>query len=114
MVRIDQLAMCHAQVCEGLLQSSDQPYAALLYAATALRNKSRKQLQTLPQDAWPGLRQTLASCINNYSASNQPVAIQLCIAMSALILHWTQWDGVLLDLGEANTKPATLAAPCIL
>lgn len=92
------------QVCEGLLQTSDQPYTSLLYAATALRNKIRKQLQTLPQDAWPGLRQTLANCINTHSASNQPVTTQLCIAMSALILQWTYWDSVLLDLGEATSN----------
>ncbi|KAL3139646.1 Nuclear import receptor [Trebouxia sp. C0009 RCD-2024] len=89
------------KVCEGLLQTSDQPYTSLLYAATALRNKIRKQLQTLPQDAWPGLRQTLANCINTHSASNQPVTTQLCIAMSALILQWTYWDSVLLDLGHS-------------
>ena len=94
--------MHHVQVCEDLLQSSDQPYAVLLYAAAALRNKIRKQLQTLSQDAWPGLRDTLASCINKHLSSNQPASIQLCIAMSALILQWSQWNDVLSYLGEAT------------
>lgn len=94
--------MHHVQVCEDLLQNSEQPYAVVLYAATALRNKIRKQLQTLPQDAWPGLRDTLASCIHKHVPSNQPASIQLCIAMSALVLQWSQWNNVLSYLGEAK------------
>ena len=92
-------SMC-LQVCGDLLQSNSQPYAVLLFAATTLRNKIRKQLHTLPQDAWPGLRDTLANCINTHSISHQPVSTQLSIAMSALILRWPQWEDVLPYLGD--------------
>lgn len=94
--------MPHVQVCEDLLQSSDQPYAVLLYAATAMRNKIRKQLKTLSADVWPGLRDALASCINKQLPSNRIVSVQLCTAMSALVLQWSQWDDVLSYLGETN------------
>ena len=88
------------QVCADLLQSSQQPYPALLYAAHTLRNKVRKQMQTLPSDALPSLRETLVNCINRHSADLQPVSVQLCIAMSALVLQWTQWEDVLPFLGD--------------
>lgn len=104
--------MRHVQVCEDLLQSSDQPYAVLLYAATAVRNKIRKQLQTLPQDAWPGLRDVIASCINKQLPSNRIAAIQLCTAMSALVLQWSQWNDVLSYLGE--TKYQTCSYYCTM
>ena len=110
--------MHDVQVCEDLLQSSEQPYAVLLYAATALRNKTRKQLQTLPQDARPGLRDTLASCINKHVPSNQPASFQLCIAMSALVLQWSEWNDVLSYLGEAKSQACsyycTTIAHCVV
>ena len=106
--------MHDVQVCEDLLQSSDQPYAALLYAATALRNKIRKQLQTLPQDVRPGLRDTLVSCINKHISSNQPASLQLCIAMSALVLQWSEWNDVLSYLGEAKVPRLQLLLHYVL
>ena len=30
----------------------------------------------------------------------QAVSVQLCIALSALVLQWTRWQDVLQDLGE--------------
>ena len=91
------------QVCGDLLASDSQSDAALLYAASTLRNKIRKQLQSLPQGAWSGLRETLVKCINTHSA-NQPVSTQLSIAMSALILQWTQWEAVLPFIGEVASS----------
>lgn len=99
--------MHDVQVCEDLLQSSDQPYAVLLYAATALRNKIRKQLRTLPQGARPGLRDSLATCINKHISSNQHASLQLCIAMSALVLQWSEWNDVLSYLGEAKSPSSS-------
>lgn len=88
------------QVCSELVQSTGQPYPALLYAAHTLRNKIRKHLQSLPQHTWPALRETLVNCINKHSAEQQPVSLQLCIALSALVLQWPQWEDVLQYLGE--------------
>ncbi|KAL0040657.1 hypothetical protein WJX79_000805 [Trebouxia sp. C0005] len=91
------------QVCLDLLQGMGQPYPALLYAAHTLRNKIRTQTQSLPPGALPALRDSLADCINRHSAELQPVSLQLCIAMSALVLHWTEWEDVLQYLGRRLT-----------
>ena len=88
------------QVCSELLHSTGPSYPAALYAAQTLRNKIRKQMQSLPADSLPGLRDTLANCINRHAAAMQAVSVQLCIALSALVLQWTQWQDVLQDLGE--------------
>ena len=87
------------QACIELLLSSDCPYPAALYSAHTLRNKLRKELQSLPQDSLPSFRDALIKCINSHSAA-APVALQLCIAMSALVLQWTDWQDVLPYLGE--------------
>jgi hypothetical protein len=42
----------------------------------------------------------LANAINMHSAELQAVSLQLCIAMSALVLQWTEWENVLQDLGD--------------
>ncbi|DBB03975.1 TPA: hypothetical protein ACH3X1_013041 [Trebouxia sp. C0004] len=87
------------QVCIELLQGTGQPYPALLYAAHTLRNKIRKQTQSLASGSLPALRDSLANGINRHSAELQPVSLQLCIAMSALVLQWTEWVDVLQYLG---------------
>ena len=87
------------QVCSNLLQSTGQPHSVSLYAAQTLRNKIRKQLQSLPSDSLPGLRDTVTSCMKRQSAETQAVSVQLCIAMSALVLQWTEWQDVLQHLG---------------
>lgn len=94
------------QVCSDLLQSTGQPYPAVLYAAQTLRNKIRKQTQSLSADALPGLRDSLTSCINRHSAEMQAASVQLCIALSALVLQWTEWQDVLQHLGEARQLEA--------
>lgn len=48
----------------------------------------------------PALRDSLADSINRHSADLQPVSLQLCIAMSALVLQWTEWEDVLQYLGD--------------
>ncbi|DBB07782.1 TPA: Nuclear import receptor [Trebouxia sp. C0006] len=87
------------QVCVELLQGTGQPYPALLYAAHTLRNNIRKQTQSLAPGTLPALRDSLANGINRHSAELQPVSLQLCIAMSALVLQWTEWEDVLQYLG---------------
>jgi len=72
----------------------------LLYAAHTLRNKIRKQTQSLAPGTLPALRDSLANGINRHSAELQPVSLQLCIAMSALVLQWTEWEDVLQYLGD--------------
>lgn len=87
------------QACIGLLQSSECSYPAALYSAHTLRNKLRRQLHSLPQDSLPSFRDALIECINSHGTT-APVALQLTIAMSALVLQWTDWQDVLPYLGE--------------
>lgn len=81
-----------------ILKSAECPQPAALYTAHTLRNKVRKQFQTLAKDSLPGFRDALLECINSLSTF-RPIAVQLCIALSALVLQWTDWQ-VLAYVGE--------------
>ena len=89
------------QACIAILKHAETPYPAALYGAHTLRNKLRRQPQTLPQDSLPSFRDALIECINSYS-STVPVALQLCIALSALVLYWKDWQDVLTYVGKSS------------
>lgn len=91
------------QACIAILQDAGTSQSAALHCAHILRNKVRRQYQTLPEGSLPGFRDALVGCINSFSTL-LPVALQLCIALSALVLHWTDWEDVLAHLGKHSTK----------
>ena len=71
-------------------------------------------MQSLPADALPGLRESLVKCINMQPSEQQAVTSQLCIAMSALIVQWTEWPDVLQYLGDHLGTNMVVNLPLVL
>ncbi|KAK9823984.1 hypothetical protein WJX72_006790 [[Myrmecia] bisecta] len=96
------------QVCIDCLQDMKLPFDVHLFAAQTLRQKLRRQLGSLPAEAWPWLRAALLACAVTYSSSPPLLIRQLCLALAALVVHWDGWTDALQQLGSRLSASSML------
>ena len=68
-------------------------------------------LDQLPRDSLPRLRDTLLNLLRSYSAGPRPIRTQLCVCLANLAIQMTEWKDVLPMVG---TTLGDNAGDCIL
>ncbi|RMJ24653.1 hypothetical protein PHISP_04458 [Aspergillus sp. HF37] len=98
-------------ITHQLLQSSDIPVEAKLFAATTLKGKIIFDLDQLPAESVLGLRDSVLNLLSAYAPGPRPIQTQLCVCLANLAIQMTQWKDVLVTVG--NTLGGT-AGDCVL
>ncbi|TVY47973.1 Uncharacterized protein LOCC1_G002611 [Lachnellula occidentalis] len=81
------------QVTIGILQSGAEPEAQL-FAATTLRGKITYDVNQIPPDALPSLRDQLLELLKAFATGPRPIRIQLCVCLAILAIQMTGWKDV--------------------
>ena len=116
------------QMTIGILQSGADPEAKL-FAATTLKGKVIEQhptpmnvklttqitydIQQLPSDAIPSLRNQILELLKGFAAGPRPIRIQLCVCLAHLAIQMTGWKDVMpMVISALGNTPESHA--CIL
>ncbi|KAK7539712.1 armadillo-type protein [Phyllosticta citribraziliensis] len=97
----------------GILQSSDAPVEAKLFAATTLKGKIVYDLHQLPRESLPSLRETLLGVLAAFRAGPKPIRMQLCVCLANLAIQMTEWKDVLPMVVSTLGNDAE-SIPCVL
>lgn len=93
---IDAWSATHA-----MLQAPDVAVGAKLFAATTLKGKIMFDLDQLPSESLPALRESVLSLLAAYASGPRPIQTQLCVCLASLAIQMTQWKDVLATVGSA-------------
>ncbi|EEH47117.2 uncharacterized protein PADG_03215 [Paracoccidioides brasiliensis Pb18] len=85
----------------ALLQSTEIPVEAKLFAATTLKGKITYDLDQIPAESLSALRDSILSLLNVYSSGPKPIQTQLCVCLASLAIQMTAWKDVLATVGSA-------------
>ncbi|EEH41790.2 karyopherin [Paracoccidioides lutzii Pb01] len=85
----------------ALLQSTEIPVEAKLFAATTLKGKITYDLDQIPAESLSALRDSILSLLNIYSSGPKPIQTQLCVCLASLAIQMTAWKDVLATVGSA-------------
>ncbi|KAK6606329.1 hypothetical protein H4I96_04791 [Botrytis cinerea] len=81
------------QITIGILSSNAEPDAKL-FAATTLRGKITYDVQQIPSDSLPALRNQLLELLKVFATGPRPIRIQLCVCLAILAIQMTTWKDV--------------------
>ncbi|PGH35900.1 transportin-3 [[Emmonsia] crescens] len=95
----------------ALLQSAEIPVEAKLFAATTLKGKITYDLDQLPAESLPTLRDSILSLLVAYNSGPKPIRTQLCVCLASLAIQMTAWKDVLATVGSALGNEA---GDCVL
>ncbi|KAJ9252501.1 hypothetical protein DTO195F2_7418 [Paecilomyces variotii] len=98
-------------VTHGLLQSPDVQIEAKLFAATTLKGKITYDLDQLPAESLPALRDSILALLTAYASGPRPIQTQLCVCLASLAIQMTGWKDVLSTVGSAL---GSTAGDCVL
>ncbi|PGG98023.1 hypothetical protein AJ80_09592 [Polytolypa hystricis UAMH7299] len=84
-----------------LLQSPDVNLQAKLFAATTLKGKITYDLDQLPAESVPALRDSILSLLTGFRSGPRPIQTQLCVCLASLAIQMTTWKDVLATVGSA-------------
>ncbi|KAL1969842.1 hypothetical protein VTN77DRAFT_7351 [Rasamsonia byssochlamydoides] len=95
----------------ALLQSPETPVEAKLFAATTLKGKITYDLDQLPADSLPALRDSILNLLTVYASGPRPIQTQLCVCLANLAIQMTTWKDV---LGTVGSALGNTAGDCVL
>ncbi|KAH8656202.1 armadillo-type protein [Tricladium varicosporioides] len=81
------------QITIGILQSGADAEAQL-FAATTLRGKITYDVNQIPHDALPALRDQVLELLKGFATGPRPIRIQLCVCLAILAIQMTGWKDV--------------------
>ncbi|TVY80343.1 Uncharacterized protein LSUE1_G003970 [Lachnellula suecica] len=81
------------QITIGILQS-DEGAEVKLFSATTLRGKITYDVNQIPADALPSLRNQLLELLKAFATGPRPIRIQLCVCLAILAIQMTGWKDV--------------------
>lgn len=98
------------EVTTAILSNSESPVELQMFAAQTLRNKMTYDLSQLPQEALPGLKDSIIQFLIQYSAVNKPITTQLSIALAKLTIQYMSWSNAVEEITAklADNIPALL------
>ncbi|KAI9678281.1 MAG: Nuclear import receptor [Caeruleum heppii] len=79
----------------AMLRSPDATTESKLFAATTLKGKVNYDLDQVPRESLPALRQTILSLVALYRTGPRPIRIQLCVCLAILAIQMTEWKDVI-------------------
>ncbi|KAI9795966.1 MAG: Nuclear import receptor [Candelina submexicana] len=94
-----------------ILETAESPMEAKLFAASTLKGKIIYDLDQLPSQSLPALRDMLLSLLGTFRDGPRPVRTQLSVCLANLALQMTEWKDVLQMVGSTL---GTDAWDCIL
>ncbi|OJJ42702.1 hypothetical protein ASPZODRAFT_20229 [Penicilliopsis zonata CBS 506.65] len=98
-------------ITHEMLQSPEVPIEAKLFAATTLKGKITFDLDQLPAESVPALRDSVLSLLVAYGSGPRPIQTQLCVCLASLAIQMTQWKDVLATVGATL---GSTAGDCVL
>ncbi|RDL38836.1 uncharacterized protein BP5553_03176 [Venustampulla echinocandica] len=81
------------QITIGILQSQADAEAKL-FAATTLRGKITYDVNQIPDDSLPALRDQVLGLLKLFATGPRPIRIQLCVCLAILAVQMTAWKDV--------------------
>ncbi|CAE6462311.1 unnamed protein product [Rhizoctonia solani] len=91
--------------CNQLLLMPDIPDGPRAFAAQTFRTKAMDPAHR------EGLRNSLIAAVQQYAAGPRVVLVQICLALSAFVLQYPEWDNPVADLiGSLGQQPETVPA----
>ncbi|KAL8838222.1 MAG: hypothetical protein Q9170_002212 [Blastenia crenularia] len=95
----------------SLLSSSKATSEAKLFAATTLKGKITYDLDQLPRDSLPSLRDSILTLLVSFRGGPRPIRTQLCVCLANLAIQMLEWKNV---LGQVGSTLGASAGDCIL
>ncbi|EEA21116.1 Nuclear import receptor [Talaromyces marneffei ATCC 18224] len=95
----------------AMLQTPEIPIEAKLFAATTLKGKITYDLDQLPPDAVPSLRDSMLNQLAAFASGPRPIQTQLCVGLANLAIQMTSWKDVLATVGSTL---GSNAGDCVL
>ncbi|KUL85418.1 hypothetical protein ZTR_06966 [Talaromyces verruculosus] len=95
----------------AMLQTPEIPIEAKLFAATTLKGKITYDLDQLPPDAVPALRDSMLNQLAAFASGPRPIQTQLCVGLANLAIQMTSWKDVLATVGSTL---GSNAGDCVL
>ncbi|KAL8671068.1 MAG: hypothetical protein Q9168_004416 [Polycauliona sp. 1 TL-2023] len=95
----------------SMLSSPDTIAEAKLFAATTLKGKITYDLDQLPRESLPSLRDSILALLVSFREGPRPVRTQLCVCLANLAIQLLEWKTV---LGDVGSTLGSSAGDCIL
>ncbi|KAL8780488.1 MAG: hypothetical protein Q9213_006448 [Squamulea squamosa] len=95
----------------SLLSSPGTIAEAKLFAATTLKGKITYDLDQLPRESLPSLRDSILALLVSFRGGPRPVRTQLCVCLANLAIQLFEWKNV---LGQVGSALGSSAGDCIL
>ncbi|KAL5635952.1 hypothetical protein ACGC1H_004677 [Rhizoctonia solani] len=97
--------------CNQLLLMPDIPDGPRAFAAQTFRTKITYDFHQVDPAHREGLRNSLVAAIQQYAAGPRVVLVQICLALSAFVLQYPEWDNPVADLtASLGQQPSTVPA----
>ncbi|SLM40798.1 mrna transport regulator [Lasallia pustulata] len=94
-----------------ILSSTQTSAEAKLFAATTLKGKIIYDLDQLPRDSLPALRDSILSLLTAFRQGPRPIRTQLCVCLANLAIQMLAWKNVLQLVGSTL---GSAAGDCVL
>ncbi|KAL2811687.1 armadillo-type protein [Aspergillus granulosus] len=98
-------------ITHEMLQSTDVPVEAKLFAATTLKGKIMFDLDQLPAESVVALRDSVLNLLVIFGTGPRPIQTQLCVCLASLAIQMIQWKDVLVIVGSSL---GSSAGDCVL
>ncbi|KAL8917412.1 MAG: hypothetical protein Q9208_007967 [Pyrenodesmia sp. 3 TL-2023] len=95
----------------SLLSSPTTTTEAKLFAATTLKGKITYDLDQLPRDSLPSLRDSILNLLISFREGPRPIRTQLCVCLANLAIQMLEWKNV---LGQVGSTLGSGAGDCVL
>lgn len=84
----------------SILSSSEATAEAKLFAATTLKGKITYDLDQLPRQSLPSLRDSVLNLLTTFRTGPRPIRTQLCVCLVNLAIQMIEWKDVLQLVGS--------------
>ncbi|CUA72435.1 Transportin-3 [Mus musculus] [Rhizoctonia solani] len=97
--------------CNQLLLMPDIPDGPRAFAAQTFRTKITYDFHQVDPAHREGLRNSLVAATQQYAAGPRVVLVQICLALSAFVLQYPEWENPIADLtASLGQQPSTVPA----
>ncbi|MCJ1313802.1 Nuclear import receptor [Agyrium rufum] len=95
----------------SILTANQTIVEAKLFAATTLKGKIIYDLDQIPRESLPSLRDSLLTLLTTFKDGPRPIRTQLCVCLANLAIQMTEWKDVLQMVGSTL---GSSAGDCVL
>ncbi|KAG8531654.1 uncharacterized protein KY384_003285 [Bacidia gigantensis] len=85
----------------SILSTAGVTPEAKLFAATTLKGKITYDLDQIPRQSLPALRDSILGLLASFKGGPRPVRTQLCVCLASLAIQMTEWKDVIPLVGSS-------------